>query len=69
MFIREVVKQNEGYKQKFIYHTLVESYRTEKGPRQRTLLSLGKLSLPRDKCSMVGKHYTKNRVDTIVNDV
>ena len=63
MFIREVVKQNEGYKQKFIYHTLVESYRTEKGPRQRTLLSLGKLSLPRDKWKALA-----NRIEEIINN-
>ena len=63
MFIREVVKQNEGYKQKFIYHTLVESYRTEKGPRQRTLLSLGKLSLPRDKWKTLA-----NRIEEIINN-
>ena len=49
MFIREVVKQNKGYHKKFVYHFLVESYRTAKGPRQRTLLKLGVLDLPRDK--------------------
>ena len=61
MFIREVVKQNEGYKKKFIYHSLMESYRTEKGPRQRTLLSLGKLTLPRDKWKALA-----NRIEEII---
>jgi transposase len=47
MFIKEVKKQNKGYDQVFSYHRLMESYRTERGPRQRTLLNLGKLDLPK----------------------
>lgn len=49
MFIREVVKKNKGYRKKFVYHFLVESYRTAKGPRQRTLLKLGVLTLPKER--------------------
>jgi len=63
MFIREVVKQNKGYKKKFIYHNLMESYRTEKGPRQRLLLSLGKLDLPREKWKALA-----NRIEEIVTN-
>ena len=61
MFIREIIKQNKGYKKKFIYHALMESYRTERGPRQRMVLSLGKLNLPRD----MWKHLA-NRIEEIV---
>jgi transposase len=63
MFIREIVKQNKGYKKKFLYHALMESYRTPKGPRHRLVLSLGKLNLPRDKW----KHLA-NRIEEILNN-
>jgi len=63
MFIREIIKQNKGYKKKFIYNALMESYRTEKGPRQRMVLSLGKLNLPRDKWKELA-----NRIEEIVNN-
>jgi len=49
MFIRELIKKNKNYPKKFIYHVLVESYRTDKGPRQRVILNLGTLPLSRDK--------------------
>lgn len=48
MFIKEIKKKNQGYDKEFITHRLVESYRTEKGPRQRTILNLGKLDLPKE---------------------
>ena len=48
MFIREIIKKKPGYEKEFITHRLVESYRTEKGPRQRTILNLGKLDLPKE---------------------
>jgi len=47
MFIREIKKKNKGYDTIFISHRLMESYRTERGPRQRTILQLGKLDLPK----------------------
>ncbi len=49
MYIKSITKKNKGYKQIFTYYRLMESYRTERGPRQRTLLNLGKLSLPKEK--------------------
>jgi len=64
MFIRERVKKNKGYKKRYIYHYLMESYRNEEGkPRQRTLLSLGKLSLEK-------KHWKAlaNRIEEIVTN-
>lgn len=47
MFIREIVKKNPGSPKNFVYHRLMESVRTPKGPRQRILLNLGQLDLPR----------------------
>jgi transposase len=62
MFIRERVKQNTGYKKRYIYHYLMESYRNADGkPRQRNLLSLGKLSLEK-------RHWKTlaNRIEEII---
>ncbi|KKK83049.1 hypothetical protein LCGC14_2797280, partial [marine sediment metagenome] len=48
MFIRAVEKRNPGSPTTYTYHRLMESYRTSGGPRQRTVLNLGKLDLPKD---------------------
>ena len=48
MFIREIKKRNKAYKKELICHRLVESYRTEKGPRQCVILDLGCLTIPKD---------------------
>jgi transposase len=48
MFIREVRKKNPGYEKVFVYHRLMESVRTSRGPRQRLLLDLGRLDLPQE---------------------
>ncbi|OPX39931.1 MAG: hypothetical protein B1H11_01595 [Desulfobacteraceae bacterium 4484_190.1] len=49
MFIRRVRKKTPKTGTTYFYHQLVESYRTPKGPRQRTLLNLGKLDFePKD---------------------
>ena len=49
MFIRRVRKKDPQTGTTYFYHQLVESYRTPKGPRQRTLLNLGKLDFePKD---------------------
>jgi len=48
MFIKEIKKRNKHYDKEFISHRLVESYRSEKGPRHRTLLHLGELRLPKE---------------------
>lgn len=48
MFIKEIEKKNKGYDKVFISHRLMESYRTERGPRQRKILNLGKLDLPKE---------------------
>lgn len=50
MFIREIKKKftkgDASYE--YIQHRLVESVRTEHGPRQRTVLNLGTLTIPSD---------------------
>lgn len=48
MFIKEIQKRNKPYHKQFVSHRLVESYRSEKGPRHRTILHLGELKLPRN---------------------
>ena len=53
MFIKEIKKKNQGYEIEFISHRLVESYRTDKGPRQRNILNLGKLDLPKDQWKLL----------------
>lgn len=53
MFIKEIKKRNKGYDKVFSYHRLMESYRTDRGPRQRTILELGKLSLPKDRWKLL----------------
>jgi hypothetical protein len=62
MFIRETKKSNKGYQKQFIYHLLVESYRTDKGPRQRVLLDLGKLTIPKEQWKLLA-----NRIEEIIN--
>jgi transposase len=48
MFIREIKKRfrKNGVDYEYIQHRLVESIRTEHGPRQQTLLNLGTLTIP-----------------------
>ena len=53
MFIKEIKKHNKGYAPVFIYHRLMESYRTDRGPRQRTILNLGKLELPKEQWKLL----------------
>ena len=56
MFIRSVYKRNKPGSKKYEYHQLVESIRTEKGSRQKLLLSLGRLPIPEEKWSSLSKH-------------
>jgi hypothetical protein len=62
MFIREVKKKNPGSDTVFVYHRLMESVRTPKGPRQRMLLDLGKLDLPQDQWKTLA-----NRIEEIMS--
>ena len=45
MFIRRIHKNNGQSKKKYYYLHLVESIRTEKGPRQKLILNLGNLNI------------------------
>lgn len=47
MFIRQTKTKNAKTGEVYIKHTLVESVRTASGPRQRTVMQLGRLSIPR----------------------
>lgn len=47
MFIREVIKKTKG--KEYFQHQLIESVRTPSGPRQKLILNLGVISLPKDK--------------------
>jgi len=47
MFIRQVVTTNRKNKTKYTVHRLVESYQTPRGPRQRVVMHLGTLDLPK----------------------
>ena len=47
MYIRESKTRNKKTGKIYIKHTLVESVRTERGPRQRHVMTLGQLTLDR----------------------
>ncbi|HEX9974256.1 MAG TPA: IS1634 family transposase [bacterium] len=55
MFIRTVVKTNRANSKRYECQQLVESIRTEQGIRQKLLLSLGRLSLSKDKWPRLAK--------------
>jgi len=55
MFVKTVRKRNKYSPKIFEYQHLVESLRTEKGSRQRFLLNLGKLTLPREEWPLLAK--------------
>lgn len=59
MFIKTVKKKNKGSPKTFEYQQLVESIRTEKGPRQRFLLDLGKLELPKEEWPLLAKRINE----------
>jgi transposase len=48
MFVKEINKQNQGYAKTFVSHRLMESFRTPRGPRQRKIIDLGRLDIPKD---------------------
>jgi len=47
MFIREYKTINKKTTTEYITHRLVESYKTEKGPRQRIVMHLGTIDIPK----------------------
>ena len=51
MFIREIRKKltsDNGKSYEYVQHRLVESVRTDRGPRQRIVINLGTLNIPRE---------------------
>ena len=48
MFIKEIKTRNVKTGKEYVKHTLVESVRTDKGPRQRTVMQLGNLKLSKE---------------------
>lgn len=51
MYIRETTTKNKKNNTRYTTHKLVQSYHTENGSRQRVIMSLGKLDLPRNRWS------------------
>lgn len=52
MFIREITKKEHGTGKVYVYHRLMEAVRTPRGPRQRIVLNLGCLQVPREQWKM-----------------
>ena len=72
MFIRETVKSKKGIK--YLQHQLVESIRTPNGPRQKLILNLGLLDLPRDKWKELancieGELHQENKLFTTDSEI
>ena len=71
MYIRRVFKSNKNSSKVYEFHQLVETIRTEKGVRQKLLLSLGRLSLSQDKWSRLARRIEsiiQNQTDFIHED-
>lgn len=70
MYIRKVIQKGKKNKN-YTYYRLVENIRTENGPRQRTLLNLGRLNLPSERHPLLAKRieeYLKNQLLLFQND-
>lgn len=71
MYIRTVCKKNRNSSKIYQCQQLVESIRTEKGVRQKLLLSLGRLPIPQEKWSRLAKRIgfiIKNQLSFIKDD-
>lgn len=53
MFIRQVTVRRHG--KQYSYHRLIESVRTPSGPRQRLVMSLGRLEVPRSQWRLLAE--------------
>jgi len=63
MFIRTVHKRNKSSKKLYKYQQLVESIRTDKGVRQKLILSVGVLELPKEQWPRLA-----NRIKAIIHN-
>lgn len=74
MFIREVKKKlkKDGKIYDYIHHRLVESVRTKNGPRQRNILDLGTLDIPKEKhkalANLIEAFLTKNNQNSLFDE-
>ncbi len=59
MYIISVKKKNKGSPKVYEYQRLVECLRTANGPRQRFLLDLGKLPLPKEEWPLLAKRINE----------
>lgn len=55
MYIREYVTYNKKTDTRYVTHRLVEAVQTEKGPRQRIVMHLGTISLPKSEWRKLAK--------------
>ena len=62
MYIREIQKKNPSSPKTFISHRLIESVRTPRGPRQRAVLNLGRLDLPKEQWKALA-----NRIEELLH--
>lgn len=62
MFIREITKTDRVTGKVYVYHRLMEVVRTPKGPRQRIVLDLGRLDLPKDRWKILA-----DRIEQVVS--
>lgn len=62
MFIREITKKEHETGKVYVYHRLMEAVRTPKGPRQRIVLNLGRLELPRDQWKILA-----DRIEQVIS--
>jgi len=71
MFIKEIKKRNKNSDKSYIHLRLVESYRTDKGPRHRNVLHLGALSLDKEKWKSLAnaiENYLNGKVIFDIDD-
>jgi len=71
MFIREIKKRltKGNVRYEYIQHRLVESFRTEHGPRQQTLLNLGRLSIPNEQLKTLANLIEQNLLHCAQTDL
>jgi transposase len=62
MFIREITKKDRATGKVYVSHRLMEAVRTPKGPRQRIVLDLGRLDLPKDQWKILA-----DRIEQVVS--
>ena len=75
MFIREIKKklQSNSTQYEYIQHRLVESIRTENGPRQKIVLNLGTLTIPKEQfktlANLIEAILTNSIIESLIDTV